>query len=267
VASTNPFSVTYGTGQVSGNIIQDDVSIAGLALPAHTFGVTTSETDDFADDSVPFDGLMGLALSTLSEQQTATPVESLASQGLISDAITSFKIPRAVDNLNDGEITFGALDPSKFDASTLTVVPNVNTQGFWESALDAVTVDGQDAGLQGRTSIMDTGTTLIVAPVNDATAVHALITGSQSLGQGQFTVPCDFNQSIALTLGGNSFTIDPRDIATQPVDNTNTNCASGISGGSFGTSDTEWLVGDVFLKNAYFSVDVAKNTLSFAKLT
>lgn len=45
--------VTYGTGAVEGAIIQDDVTIAGLALPAHTFGVTTNETDDFGSNNVP----------------------------------------------------------------------------------------------------------------------------------------------------------------------------------------------------------------------
>jgi hypothetical protein len=245
VASNTPFQVTYGTGAVAGAIVTDDISIAGLTLKAHTFGVATQETQDFSDDSVPFDGLMGLAQSTLSQQKTATPVESLASQGLITDAITSYKISRALDNKNDGEITFGALDPTKFDAATLTVVPNVNTQGFWEAAMDAVTVDGKDAGLQGRTSILDTGTTLIVAPIPDAEAVHNLIQGSKTDGQGQFTVPCTFNQSVALSFGKTVFAIDPRDVAIQPVDPNDPtgDCVSGISGGSFGTSDTEWLVG------------------------
>lgn len=268
VASNNPFQVTYGTGAVQGAIITDNVAIAGLQLKAHTFGVTTEETPDFADDSVPFDGLMGLAKSALSEQKTPTPVESLASQGLIADAITAYKIPRLADNKNDGEITFGAPDPSKFDAATLTTVPNVNAQGFWEAAMDAVTVDGQDAGLAGRTSILDTGTTLIVAPVDDATAVHNLITGSKTDGQGQFTIPCTFNQTVALTFGKTVFAIDPRDMAIQPVDPNDPtgDCVSGISGGSFGTSNTEWLVGDVFLKNAYYITDVGKNEISLAKL-
>ncbi|KAJ7454804.1 aspartic peptidase A1 [Mycena latifolia] len=268
VASNTPFQVTYGTGAVAGDIIQDDITVAGLQLKGHTFGVANQETADFSDDSVPFDGLMGLAQSTLSQQKTATPVEALASQGLITDAITSYKISRAADNKNDGEITFGALDTTKFDPATLTVIPNVNTQGFWEGAMDAVTVDGKDAGLQGRTSILDTGTTLIVAPVDDATAVHQLIDGSTTDGNGGFTVPCTFNQTVALSFGGTVFNIDPRDIAIQPVNANDPtgDCVSGISGGSFGTSNTEWLVGDVFLKNAYYSTDVGKNTVSLAKL-
>ncbi|KAJ6631021.1 aspartic peptidase A1 [Mycena sp. CBHHK59/15] len=255
VASNTPFQVTYGTGAVQGAIIQDDVTVAGLTLKAHSFGVATQETVDFSSDQVPFDGLMGLAQSTLSQQKVATPVEALASQGLISEAITSYKIPRAADNKNDGEITFGALDPTKFDSATLVTVANVNTQGFWEAPLDAVTVDGTDTGLAGRTAILDTGTTLIVAPPADATAVHQLITGAKADGQGGFTVPCSFNQTVALSFGGTVFAIDPRDIAIGSAQSTTGDC-----------TDTEWLVGDVFLKNAYFSTDVGKNTLSLAKL-
>ncbi|KAH0585064.1 putative aspartic-type endopeptidase CTSD [Termitomyces sp. J132] len=267
VDTGSQFQVTYGTGQVAGDIVTDDVSIAGLALNNHTFGVALIESTDFSDDSTPFDGLMGLAQSTLSEQQTPTPIESLAKQGLVADAITSYKIPRLADNLNDGEITFGGLDATKFDSTTLVTVANVNQQGFWEGAMDAITVDGQDAGLQGRTAILDTGTTLIVAPPNDAAAVHKLIEGAQDAGQGSFIVPCTTNASVALSFGGTSFAIDPRDIAFQPVDPNDPtgDCISGISSGQIGGA-TEWLVGDVFLKNVYYSTDVNKNTVSLAKI-
>ncbi|TFK40258.1 aspartic peptidase A1 [Crucibulum laeve] len=268
VDTQKPFSITYGTGQVSGSIIQDNLAIAGLALPGHTFGVATTESVDFSDDSTPFDGLMGLAQSNpLSEQKTATPIEALATAGLVKSPITSYKISRLADGKNDGEITFGGTDPTKFDAATVTNLDNVSQQGFWEAAMDAVTVDGTDTGLAGRTAILDTGTTLIVAPATDAAAVHNLIPGSQSDGQGGFTVPCTTTASVALTFGGKSFAIEPQDIAFQPVDPNDPtgDCTSGITSGDVGGA-TEWLVGDVFLKNAYFSTDVAQNTLSLAKL-
>jgi hypothetical protein len=267
VDTGSPFQVTYGTGQVAGDIVTDDISIAGLKLPAHTFGVANVESVDFSSDTTPFDGLMGLAQSTLSQQQTLTPVESLAKAKLIQDAIVSYKISRLADNLNDGEITFGGLDSTKFNAQTLVTVPNVNTQGFWEASLDAVTVNGVDTGLTGRTTILDTGTTLMVVPAADAQTIHDQIKGAKSDGQGGFVVPCTLKDSVALTYGGQAFTIDPRDIAFQPVDATNPdgNCFSGITAGQIGGA-TEWLVGDVFLKNAYFSTDVTKNTVSLAKL-
>lgn len=266
-ATQEPFSVTYGTGAVNGTKCQDTLVIGNFTLAAHPFGVADTETVDFADDSVPFDGLMGFAQSTLSQEGNLTPIESLAKAGLVSEAISSFKIPRLADNKNDGELTLGALDPTKFDPQTLVNIPNVSQLGFWEAAMDAVTVNGQDAGLQGRTSILDTGTTLIIAPQNDAEAVHQLIEGSQSDGQGGFTVPCQANATVALTYGGRQFNIDFRDIATEPVDpnNPDGDCISGISGGNVG-GNTEWLCGDVFLKNAYFSTNVNKNTISLANL-
>ncbi|KAI9060981.1 acid protease [Trametes sanguinea] len=239
------FQVTYGTGAVAGDVIQDNINVAGLALNGHTFGVAAEETVDFSSDTVPFDGLMGLAQSTLSEQGVPTPVEALAKAGLIDDAITSYKISRLADNKNDGEITFGALDETKFDPNTLVTFPVVSQTGFWEGAMDAVSVDGQDLGLQGRTAILDTGTTLI------------------SDGQGGFIIPCSTNASVALTFSGQAFAIDTRDLVFQQIDQEN--CASGISSGEI-DGETTWLVGDVFLKNAYFSTDVTKNTISLAKL-
>jgi len=265
--SGNPFSVTYGTGKVTGTIIQDDITVAGLQLQGHTFGVAAVESVDFSSDNTPFDGLMGLAQSTLSEQQTPTPIEALAAAGLVPAAITSFKISRVADNKNDGEITFGALDTSKFDSNTLITLNNVNQQGFWEANMDAVTVNGQDVGLQGRTAILDTGTTLIIAPAQDAAAVHAAIPGAASDGQGGFTIPCTSTVKVALSFGQHPFAIDTRDLLVQPVDANNPNgtCVSGIASGNIGGA-TEWLVGDVFLKNAYFSTDVGKNTVSLAQL-
>ncbi|KAJ7721247.1 hypothetical protein DFH07DRAFT_1067624 [Mycena maculata] len=73
--------------------------------------------------------------------------------------------------------------------------PTDPSKVFWESALNAATVDGKDAGLQGRTAILDTGTTAR----------------------------------------------QRRDMAIQPVDANDPtgDCTSGISSGSFGTSDTD----------------------------
>ncbi|KAF9648814.1 acid protease [Thelephora ganbajun] len=260
------FQVTYGSGQVQGNIVSDNLNIAGLALVKHVFGVALVESQDFSGNATKFDGLMGLAQSTLSNQRVLTPVESLAKQGLISEAITSYKISRVSDGLNDGEITFGGLDQSKFDPSTLVTFQNINQNGFWEGDV-TVSVDSQDLGLQGRTAILDTGTTLIIAPPADADAVHAKIPGTKTDGQGGFVIPCTNTAVVSLTFGGQAFDINPIDLLFAPVDPNNLqgDCLSGITSGQIG-GPQQWLVGDVFLKNAYFSHNVNKNQISLAKL-
>lgn len=240
-----------------------------MKLPGHTFGVATKETEDFAGDNILFDGIMGLAQSTLSEQRTLTPPESLAKAGQIQQAIVSFKISRLADQKNDGEVTFGGLDTSKFDQNTLVTLNNVNQKGFWEAGLDAASVDGKDLGFKGRTAILDTGTTALIVPPADAQAIHKSIPGAKEIGNGTFSVPCNTNSSLALTFGQKAFAIDPRDIVLAPLDQNQNNakghCASGITSGQIGGAK-EWLAGDVFLKNAYFSTNVEKNTIQLAKL-
>ena len=237
--SGKTWQIQYGSGQLQGNTVSDNVNIAGLALNNLAFGTALVESSDFT--GADFDGLLGLAKSSLSNQGVLTPVESLAQQGLISAPITSYKISRLSDGLNDGEITFGGLDSSKFDSGTLVTFNNVNTDGFWEGAL-TVSVNGDDLGLNGRTGILDTGTTLIYAPAADAQALHAKIPGSKDDGQNGYTIPCTTTAVVSLTFGGKTFDINPLDLLVSPVDQNNLqgDCYSGIISGTTGGAN-EWL--------------------------
>lgn len=83
---------------------------------------------------------------------------------------------------------------------------NVSELGFWQATLDGAQVNGKQLKLESKTAILDTGyvnalytqhglsllcrTTLIVAPQNDAEAIHAAIPGSSSDGQGGYIIPC-----------------------------------------------------------------------------
>ena len=186
---------------------------------------------------------MGLAKSSLSTiPGVLTPVESLAKQGLIKEAITSYKISRLSDGLNDGEITFGGLDESKFDPNTLVTMSNVNQDGFWEAGFTAVSVNGEDLGLGGRTAIFDTGTTLLYVPGADAETIHAKIPGTKSDSQGGYLVPCTTTAVVSFTFGGQQFDINPLDLMFSPVDQNNLkgDCYSGIISNTVGTA-TQWL--------------------------
>lgn len=88
-------------------------------------------------------------------------IESLQKAGLVKDAITSYKLSRLSDGKNDGEITFGYLDPSKYQASTLVTVDNVSPQGFWQASIEGVNIGGTDMGWTNRSAILDTGTVCI----------------------------------------------------------------------------------------------------------
>ncbi|KAF8072001.1 acid protease [Lyophyllum atratum] len=264
------WTIEYGTGAVSGTLVTDTVSIAGMKIPKYKFGVAKKESREFTPDYIPFDGLVGLAKSLISRQHTITLVEALQKKGLIKKAISSYHIPRVADGNNDGELTFGALNPDKYDPKTLVSVPNVNSLGFWEAKIQKVTVNGKDMGMDDRSAILDTGTTLLIAPPADVDAIHMRIPGAYN-DSGTWTVPCfpprNAPSPFSLQFGGRNFAVDPRDLAFLPVDDANPrgNCTSGISAGIIGTQ-TQWLVGDVFLKNVYMSTDVGTDKITFAKL-
>ena len=157
-------------------------------------------------------------------------MESLAKQGLISEAITSYKFSRLSDGLNDGEITFGGLDESKFDPDTLVTFPDINTRGYWEANFTA-SICGEDLGLGNRSAILDTGTTLILAPAADAEAIHAEIPGAKiDEESGYYVVPCNTTTVVSLAFGGRDFDIDPIDLLAFPVDTNDLDgdCVSGI---------------------------------------
>ncbi|KAG6910084.1 hypothetical protein DXG01_013136 [Tephrocybe rancida] len=245
-----PWEIQYGTGAVSGTIVTDTISIAGLKLPKHTFGVAKKESAEFTPDYIPFDGLLGLAKKLISRQNVTTVLGALVASKNIASPIASYHIPRLADgkNNNKGELTLGALNPARYDPKTLVSVPNINPLGFWEAKIDKVVVGSKTLNLKGRTAILDTGTTLLVAPQQDVDAMHKYIKGAEWHNDTLYwTVPCVVPKQagpvMKLAFGGRAFEIDARDLPFLPVDEADPTgkCVSGISVGSVGGPE-QWLV-------------------------
>ena len=208
----------------------------------HKFGVAHFETKVFSDNSTTLDGILGTGKSSLSEQGGLTPVECLVKEGLISEAITSYKISRFSDGLNDGQVTFGGLDKSKFDTSTLVTFKNINDRGYWEGPFN-ISVGGKDIGLQNRTAVFDTGTAMIIAPDDDVRTLHAAIPGARTNRLGDYTIPCNNTAVVSLTFGGRAFDINPIDLLFLPVDTNNLKgmCYSTISSALVFGGPNQWL--------------------------
>lgn len=259
-------NVRYGTGQMSGTLASDTLAVAGMQVHNFTFALARKTSVEFNDPSVPFDGLMGLAKQSLCTYGAPTPIDALHLSGAVSAPVMGYRLGRVSDGRkhNDGVVSFGGVDGSAIKGS-LVEVPNVSKSGFWETKLDQITINGTDLHLNGRTAILDTGTSLLILPSEDAQVYHNAIPDSQPDGQGGWTVPCTTSASLALTVGGTKFPIDARDLTWLPVDKSNLTgrCVSAVSGGG---SDNQWLVGATFLKNVYFATNADKNTIGLAHL-
>ncbi|KAI1506536.1 acid protease [Biscogniauxia marginata] len=243
------YSVEYGTGSVSGHVITDTMSIAGLSASV-SFGVANTTSDEFSQ--FPFDGILGLSMSP------DTWLSSVKNAKLIKANIFGISLARSADGKNDGEIAFGAPNPDKLDGD-ISYTP-LKSGSTWTITMDGVTVDGKSARFQGRDAYIDTGTSFVFGPPADVKAVYAMIPGSSQSGTASWTVPCDSDVPVALTFSGKSWTISSKDFLSAP--NGDGVCTGNIYGMEYVRG--AWLVGDTFLKNVYSVYDMDQRQIGFA---
>lgn len=256
--SDKTFSIVYGTGQVSGNLATDTAHIAGFSVP-FTFGLASNVSSDFL--SYPMDGILGLGRgdSTSNTIEAPSIMDVLISESLIKTKLFGVHLSRTSSGVNDGELDFGTPNPQLYNGDLIYIPTIANTNGFWEIAVDDAGVDGKALGVKGRSAIIDTGTSFILMPSDDAVALHKLISGSTQSGE-TFTVPCSATEIVQLSFGGVNFNISTADYVGRRLGGGA--CASNIIGRqTFGS--TQWLVGDVYLKNVYTVFDFDGSRVGF----
>jgi len=259
--STSQFAISYGTGNVAGFLVQDNVKFGSQAIQKQTFGQTTFESADFLNP--PFDGILGMAFGAISAEKVKPPFQNLFEQGLVKQNLFSFHLNRAADNTNDGEVTLGGIDATKLLGTVNDIkFIKLTSETFWQVNLQDAQVNGKAVGVQNHDAIMDTGTSLLVGPDQDVANLHALIPGAQNAGNGQFTFPCNTNlPTVTFAFDGNQFPVNPKDLVAGK--DGNGLCVSGITGGG----GTQWIFGDTFLKNfvSVYDVPGAQVGLGLAK--
>merc|ERR1719156_149713 len=102
-ALRDQITVTFGTGEISGVFIQDDVCIGNLCTNIHFVGATDETEDPFS--SFNFDGVLGLALPQMSQGPDFSLMDHLVkSKTLKRDLFSVFLSDSESEN---SEITFG----------------------------------------------------------------------------------------------------------------------------------------------------------------
>lgn len=185
---------------------RDNVGLAGFRVNIE-FGLSTVISSEFA--YFPIDGIMGLGFPEASQQGASTIMDVLAKEKLIDSKMFSVALSRAEDKLDDGVVHFGRIEKSYYTGN-MTYSDSISELGYWEIGLDGAALDGKSYGFTGRTAIIDTGTSLILLPPDDAYAVHRAIQGARTDGES-FAVPCDTNKTLDFTFSGVTYKVPPVD--------------------------------------------------------
>ncbi|KAH8793553.1 aspartic proteinase [Hyaloscypha sp. PMI_1271] len=256
--TTDPFSVAYGAGSVRGTLASDSVSIAGMKFQM-TFGIANITSDDFK--YFPIDGILGLSL-----QKGSTPsfIETLVASKAVKSNIFGISLNRASDGDNTGEINFGAVDNSKFTGSLNYLPVSANSAGDWAIPMANVGFGSNQAGVTGKLAYIDTGTSFIFAPPDQAAAFYAVVTGAKILSTGAtvtYSVPCDTTTALTFTFGKTTYSVSPKDWVSASVNGV---CTGNVFGRTI-VADS-WLLGDTFLKNVYAVFDVDQTRVGTSRV-
>jgi cathepsin D len=253
----DPWSLTYGTGSVQGVVASDTVAFANYSIELG-FGVATTASTDF--NSYPMDGILGLGRPSSDILSTPTLMQVLANKNELASNIIGVHLQRNSDGAKDGQITFGGVDKTKFKGD-ISYTKALANEGNWEIPVGDSGVNGISTNLTSRTAIIDTGTSYVLMPPTDAQALHRLIPGSVANGE-YYTVPCSATADVQFTFSGVAYSVSPRDYVGKPSGNL---CTSNIIGHqAFGP--TQWILGDVFLKNVYAVFDYEKQKIGFGTM-
>lgn len=248
------FTVGYGSGVVSGELVNDTMTMGELSLVT-TFGLATNVSDEFL--RFPIDGILALSRPDSTNFGYTTVIESLIQSKALQANIIGIHLQRAADGTADGELNFGSPDTTKYSGD-LSYVNTVAENRAWEIPIDDIVVNGIACNFTGKTAFIDTGTSFVRFPTQDAQQIHNLIPQSRRVDDA-FRIPCSSDVLVQIKISGTDYSVSAKDLVGNPIEGGDF-CESKILGG-MDSPNKKWMLGDVFLKNVYTVLNFDTNMI------
>ncbi|KAI0719301.1 acid protease [Cerioporus squamosus] len=268
------FSISFAdTTGAQGFVARESVSVGNLTVPQQAIGLATSSNVTFSDE---VSGVLGLGfprLSTISQTvANATPFfANLSESGGLDYPLFGLSLTRD----SDGTLTFGAIDGSIVANRSLIewneVVPfapfigsNDNSSSYlqWAVVLDGISVNGTAITpeptypvqtMNTSLALIDVGTAGIFGPYQDVARIFSMIDSARLVDDttGQYVVPCDTQETMAFTFGGQNFTLQPTDYLIGPASGNPNLCLSWPRALPPSSDGIDWQIGSPFLRTVY----------------
>ncbi|XP_058382148.1 cathepsin D [Diceros bicornis minor] len=277
VKNGTSFNIHYGSGSLSGYLSQDTVSVpCGAALS--TLGGVRVERQTFGEAikqpgitfiAAKFDGILGMAYPRISVNSVLPVFDNLMQQKLVEKNVFSFYLNRDPNAQPGGELMLGGID-SKYYKGSLSY-HNVTRMAYWQIHMEQVDVGNSLTLCKGGCeAIVDTGTSLIVGPVEEVRELQKAI-GAIPLIQGEYMIPCEKVSSlpeVTLKLEGRSYKLSSEDYTLKVSQAGRTICLSGFMGMDIPPPGGPlWILGDVFIGRYYAVFDREENRVGLAEAT
>lgn len=158
--SADAVTVTFGTGEISGNCFQDNVCIGSACAEAHFIAAYEETSHPFA--MFKFDGVLGLSRSILAQSSDFSFISNMAKSTVLKQPI--FSVFLSDTDKEVSEITFGSID-KKHLASDLVWVDVGGASGYWEVRIDDIALNNAPSRKCRDCRVaVDTGTSMLAGP-------------------------------------------------------------------------------------------------------
>jgi hypothetical protein len=251
--SRDVVTITFGTGEMSGVYIRDNVCLGVGDICCKANFVAATEESDEPFSLVPFDGILGLSLPQMAEGEAFSVVDRLVESGVLAEPLFGVFFGNEGEQ---SEITFGSYKKEQM-ATEIFWAP-VTIPGYWQVAMDDITLDNKNMGLcsgQKCQVAVDTGTSLLAGP---SEVVSALVEKLQVADD------CSNLQSLpdlGFIVGDHILNLKPEDYVSETVDR----CSVGLMSLDIPPPKGPlFIFGDPFLRKYYTVYDRKKMQVGFA---
>lgn len=254
-------TIPYGSGTCSGFLSSDVISLGGLSANV-TFGEITNEPGEIWVES-PFDGILGLGYPGLAVDKVLPPFDALMAKHAFDKNVFAFYLQSG--GKTGSMLTLGGVDQKYYtgDFSYVDLSMAQKLAPYWLIGVKGVNVGGAAAEackipFVGCLMVVDTGTSIIVAPPMDAADILKKIGNVSSDCSGADKLP-----TISFSIGGKDFELGPEFYVLRDKDDKGKEeCQLGIQSMNMGLP--LWILGDPFLRKYYTVYDRDQNRVGFA---
>jgi len=254
------FEIRYGSGELSGFVSQDTLTIGDLKIKDQLFAEATEEPG-LAFAFGRFDGILGLGYDTISVNGIVPPFYEMINQGLLDDPVFAFYLGDTADGEGESEAIFGGINKDHYTGKLIEIP--LRRKAYWEVDFDSISFGDSTAELEDTGVILDTGTSLIALPSTLAELLNKEM-GAKKGYNGQYTVDCDKRDTLpdaTFQLAGFKFSITAYDYILEVQGS----CISSFFGMDIpAPAGPLAILGDSFLRKWYSVYDLGKNSVSLA---
>jgi len=267
VPNGEEFIIEYGSGNLTGFLSMDTVTVGGLKVKNQTFAESLSEDPEVSFTVAEFDGILGLAFQSISVDNVVPVWYNMISQNLVSQQIFSFYLTN--DPSKTGELLFGGMNSNHFTGA-INYVP-LTARTYWQFAFQDMQVNGVNQNFcsgSGCKVIADTGTSLILGPADPVRKLNTQLGAIEIPGTGEYMIACHKISTlpvINVLINGHVYPLTPQQYIIQETSDGVTECISGFMGLDIPPpTGPLWILGDVFLAVYYSIYDFANSRVGFA---